>query len=145
MLADILSPLSDWGLLILRVALGIIFIVHGWPKLNPKSPMKGIAGVTGFLAQLKIPAPALFAWVLALVETVGSLLLILGPFTRLIALGLAIDMLVAIQRVKRGMAKAPFVAPQGGGWEFEFALLAAALALLFTGPGSIALRWAANW
>jgi putative oxidoreductase len=145
MLADIFSPLSDWGLFILRVALGIIFIVHGWPKLNPNSPLKGIAGVTGFLAQLKIPAPGLFAWVLALVEAVGGVLLTLGPFTRLIALGLAIDMVVAIQLVRRGMARVPFTHPQGGGWEFEFALLAAALALLFTGPGSIALRFAASW
>lgn len=145
MLADIFATLSDWGLLILRVALGIIFIVHGWPKLNPNSPMKGPAGVTGFLTQLRFPAPALFAWILILVETLGGVLLILGPFTRLIALGLAIDMLVAIQLVKRGMAKAPFMDPKGGGWEFEFALLAAAVALLFTGPGAIALPWATGW
>lgn len=128
MLADIFAPVSDWGLLILRVALGIIFLAHGWPKLNPNSPMKGTAGVTGFLTQLKIPAPAFFAWIVALLETVGALLLILGPFTRLIALGLAIDMLVAIQLVRRGMGKAPFMDPKGIGWEFEFAL-----------------RWAAGW
>lgn len=145
MLADIFAPVSDWGLLILRVALGIIFLAHGWPKLNPNSPMKGTAGVAGFLKQLKVPAPAFFAWVVALLETVGAILLILGPFTRLITLGLAIDMLVAIQLVRRGMGKAPFMDPKGVGWEFEFALLAGALGLLFTGPGAIALRWAAGW
>ncbi|MDR5684417.1 MAG: DoxX family protein [Armatimonadota bacterium] len=145
MLADIFSAVSDWGLLILRVALGVIFIVHGWPKLNPNSPIKGIAGFAGFLQQLGVPAPRLFAWVVALLEAVGGVLLILGPLTRLISVGLAIDMLVAIILVKRGMAKAPFADPKGAGWEFEFALLAASLALVFTGPGAIALPWGAGW
>lgn len=130
---------GDWGLLILRVALGIIFLVHGWPKVNPNSPMKGLAGFGGFLKSLGIPLPSLFALVVGLLETAGAVLLILGIFTRLIAAGLAIDMLVAILMVKRGMQKARFMDPQKGGWEFEFALMSAALALLFTGAGAISL------
>lgn len=55
------------------------------------------------------------------------------------ALGFAIDMLVAIQLVKRNMAKSHFMEPNGTGWEFEFAILVAALALVLTGAGSIAL------
>ena len=98
---NIFSPISDWGLLILRLGLGIVMIAHGWPKLNPNGPMKGPAGVAGFLKQLGIPLPTFFAWVVALLETVGAALLILGLGTRILA--------------------------------------AAALALLFTGAGSIAL------
>jgi putative oxidoreductase len=130
---------GDWGLLILRLALGAIFIVHGWPKINPNSPMKGLTGFGGFLKSQGVPLPSLFALAVALLETVGAVLLILGIFTRIIALGLAIDMLVAIRLVKFGMQKAGFMDPQKGGWEFEFALMAAALALFFTGPGAIAL------
>jgi putative oxidoreductase len=139
MLESIFSPFSDWGLLILRLAMGIIFLVHGWPKLNPNSPMKGAAGFGGFLKQMGVPLPTFFAWVVALLETVGAVLLVLGLGTRLLAVGFAIDMLVATFVAKRGFMKAPFMAQQATGWEFEFALLAASLALLFTGAGSIAL------
>ncbi|HET6948693.1 MAG TPA: hypothetical protein VFJ45_12865 [bacterium] len=62
-----------------------------------------------------------------------------GLGTRIVAVGLVIDMLAAIVLVKRGMAKARFMDPSGNGWEFEFALLVAALALVFTGAGGIAL------
>ncbi|PYL37297.1 MAG: hypothetical protein DMF34_10895 [Verrucomicrobia bacterium] len=67
-------------------------------------------------------------------------LLVLGVLTRPIALGLAIDMLVATVSVRIRMAKAPFVSTQQVmGWEFEFALLGAALALVFTGAGRFGL------
>lgn len=36
MLEEILAPISGWGLLILRVGLGVIFPFHAWPKLNPR-------------------------------------------------------------------------------------------------------------
>ena len=85
MLENIFSPISDWGLLILRLGLGIVMIAHGWPKLNPNGPMKGPAGVAGFLKQLGIPLPTFFAWVVALLETVGAALLILGLGTRILA------------------------------------------------------------
>ncbi len=139
MLENLFMPYRDLGLLILRLALGIIFLVHGWPKLNPNSPMKGTAGFAGFLKQMGVPLPGLFAWVVALLETVGAALLILGLGTRILALGFAIDMLVAAFVAKRGFMKVPFMAQQTTGWELDFALLAASLALLFLGAGSIAV------
>jgi uncharacterized membrane protein YphA (DoxX/SURF4 family) len=48
-------------------------------------------------------------------------------------------MIFAILLARIGMAKSPFAGGEGIGWEFEFILAAAALALLFTGAGSIAL------
>ena len=101
--------------------------------------MKGTAGFGGFLKQMGIPLPMVFAWAVALLETVGAVLLVLGLGTRILAVGFAIDMLVAIFVAKRGFMKATFTAQQGASWEFDFALLAGALALLFTGAGSIAL------
>jgi putative oxidoreductase len=130
---------GDWGLLILRLALGIIFAFHGWLKVDPKGPVKGPAGFAVGLKQMGVPLPLFFAWVVVLLETVGAGLLILGLGTRILALGFAIDMLMAIVLVKRKMQKAGFMDPQKGGWEFEFALMSAALALLFTGPGAISL------
>jgi putative oxidoreductase len=140
----IFSPLSDWGPLLLRLSLGITFLVHGWPKLNPHGPMKGPAGFAGWLKQLSIPLPLFFAWVVALLETVGAGLLILGIATRILAVGFTVDMLVAIWLVKRKMQKVRFT-DQKGGWEFEFALMAQALALLFTGAGNIGLNLLAGW
>jgi putative oxidoreductase len=137
MLESIFAPYADLGPLILRIGLALVFIAHGWPKLNPNSEMKGIAGMTGFLKQLGVPLPTFFAWVVTLLETVGAILLILGLGTRILALGFAIDMLVAIYLVKLRMMKAGFSGQNG--WEFEFALLVGSLALLFTGAGSISL------
>src|SRR5207247_10716136 len=101
MLEHLFSPLSDWGPLILRLALGILFPFHGWMKLNPKGPMKGPAGFAGFLKQLGVPLPVFFAWVVALLETVGAGLLILGLGARMLALGVGRGMRVAIQLAER--------------------------------------------
>jgi len=139
MLEEIFAPTSGGGLLVLRVGLGIIFPFHAWLKLNPTGPSKGPAGFIGFLKQSGVPLPRLLGWVVMLLESVGAVLLIVGLGTRIVALGLAIDMLVAIILVKRRMQKAGFMDPQKGGWEFEFALMAQALALVFTGAGSFAL------
>src|SRR3989338_381260 len=134
-----LVPIADVGPFVLRLALGIIFLVHGWPKLNPNSPMKGAAGFGGFLKQMGVPLPTLFAWVVALLETVGAVLLILGLGTRILAVGFAITMLVAIFVAKIRTMKLPFMAQQATGWEFDFALLAGSLTLAFTGPGAFAI------
>ncbi len=130
--------MTDWGLLILRVALGITFLPHGWMKLNPRGPVKGPGGFAGWLKQMGVPLAGLFAWVVVLLETAGAGLLILGLGTRIVALALAIDMLVAIWLVKRRMQKVGFM-DQKGGWEFEFALMVQALALVVMGAGNIAL------
>ena len=136
---SIFAPLSDWGLLVLRLGLGIVLFAHGWPKINPNGPMKGPAGVAGFFKQAGIPLSTFFAWVVALLETLGAVLLILGLGTHLLAIGFVIDMIVATLLVRIGMGKSPFAGGQGIGWEFEFVLGAAALALLFTGAGNLAL------
>lgn len=139
MLEAFFAPMSDWGLVILRVALGATFMVHGWMKLNPNGPIKGPAGFGGWLKQMGVPLPVFFGWLVPLLETVGAALLILGLGTRILALGLAIDMVVAIVLVKRKMMSAQFMDQKVQGWEFEFALMAMALALVFTGAGSVGL------
>src|SRR5713101_3478419 len=128
MIEHLFAPLAGVGEFVLRLTIGLVFWPHGWQKL------KGPAGFAGFLRQLKVPAPLLAAWVVALLESVGAILLILGLATRLVAFGLAIDI------VKVGMAKAPFASTQQvQGWEFEFALMGTSLALVFTGAGRVSI------
>jgi putative oxidoreductase len=134
MLERMFVPDASVGVLILRLALGIVFLPHGLSKL--KNPGE----LAGLLKTLGVPAPALFAWLVALLESVGAALLIVGLATRVVAVGLAIDMVVAIGSVRIRMMKAPFTSTQQAqGWEFEFALMAMALALVFTGAGRVAL------
>ena len=132
MLDSVFAPYAGVGELILRLALGITFLAHGRGKL--KDP----AAFAGFLRQIRVPAPLFSAWLVALLETVGAVLLILGVATRLLALGLAIDMVVALATVRIG--KSRFVSgPQEAGWELEFLLLALSIALVFTGAGRLGL------
>ena len=117
------------ALAILRVGIGVIFVAHGWQKFH----MMGHAGVTGFFTQLGIPMPGISAWLVTALELGGGILLILGAFTRLIALGLAIDMLVAIltYHIHNG-----FFMGQKPGVEFVLSLMVGALALVVGGPGA---------
>ncbi len=139
MLENIFAPVSDWGLLVLRIGLAIILLVHGWLKINPNGPVKGPANFGAALKQMGIPLSGLLAWIVVLQETVGAALLILGLGTRILAVLYSIQMLVIILHVKGHVMKTGFMAQQTTGWELDFAVLVGALALLFTGAGNIAL------
>src|SRR5215213_7642938 len=86
-----------WGIALLRVVVGIVFVMHGQQKLFEM----GVGGVGGFFASLGVPAPQLAAVVVSLLETVGGVALILGVLTRLFGLLLMGDMLVAMLLVHR--------------------------------------------
>lgn len=83
------------------------------PTVNPARRNSTLRrwGSVGFRCSW-LPAPLFFAWIVALLESAGAVLLILGILTRPIALGLAVDMLVAIVSVRIRMAKAPFASTQ---------------------------------
>ncbi|WP_019119751.1 DoxX family protein [Brevibacillus massiliensis] len=110
---------EDIGLLLLRVVLGLVFLVHGWAKFQG-----GIEKTVGFFATLGLPG--FLAYVVAVIELVGGLLMILGLGTRVISALFALVMLGAILTAK---LSAGFL----GGYELDFMLLAASVCLLLAG------------
>lgn len=124
---------------VMRLALGIAFVVAGAGKLLGVGPKAGsVGGFAGFLASLGVPAPGLMAWVVALVELGGGILLLLGLFVRIAALGLAIDMLVAtvIVHVPNGYLVS------NGGYELTLTLMLLSVAVVLSGPGMLSLETA---
>ena len=121
---------SCWGLLILRVMLGIIFFKAGSGKLLGWFGGPGIEGATQFFQSLGIPAPHAQAIFVGCVELLGGSALILGFLTRLASIPLAVTMVVAI-----------FTAHKDMDIHFYYALviLCALIALMDTGPGKISV------
>src|SRR5574337_284767 len=76
------------GLLLIRVGAGAVFFMHGIGKLN------AMAATTNMFVHLGLPGPV--APCIAFLETVGGLMLVFGIFTRVAAVLLGIEMLVAI-------------------------------------------------
>jgi putative oxidoreductase len=129
------DSIAGGGELVLRLALGITFFAHGRHKITDPNAF------ATFLKQLGVPAPELSAWSVALLETVGAACLMLGIGARPIAFALAVDMAVALAKVR--IPKAPFTSgPEKSGWDSEFMLFASALALAFTGGGRFSIDYA---
>ena len=122
--------LRETGIALLRIILGIVFVAHGYLKFFKM----GMDGAVGFFTSLGIPAPALAAWGVTMLEMIGGLALILGIFTPVLGVLFAIEMAGVIFFAKRGEG---FFAPKG--YEFELTLLVASLALALAGPGAGAL------
>jgi putative oxidoreductase len=118
---------APYGLLILRLVLGIAFVVHGWSKLAG-----GPGNMAGFFGGAGIPLPALMVWVVTIVELVGGILLIIGFLTQIVGVLLAINMLGAIVFVRMS---GPFIENGAISWEKEAVFGAAALCLALAGPG----------
>ncbi|MGD7003136.1 DoxX family protein [Corynebacterium halotolerans] len=126
-----MSTIKEVGLLIARVLLGVILIAHGWDKFQ----ITGLEGITGFFDSIGIPAAGVAAPVVATVEIATGILLILGLFTQIVGIVVALLMLGAA--LSAHVAAGIFVA--NGGWELVGAIGAGALLLAVIGAGNWSL------
>lgn len=116
---------QDFGLFLIRLALALVFIIHGWGKFA------NMDATIGFFVQLGFPAAA--AYLVAAVEFFGGFAMLLGIGTLYAGILLAVVMAVAILKVKLGMGFS-------GGYEFDITLLLTALGIAKTGPGCISIK-----
>jgi putative oxidoreductase len=121
-----LNSLQPFGALLLRLALGVAMIVHGYGKVIPHGALNHHAH---YIASLGIPY--WLGYVSAFTEFAGGILLIIGFLTRFAAFMISIDMAVAISFVNRHHGYS--------GSEYSLALFVIAAMLVFYGAGALAL------
>jgi putative oxidoreductase len=131
----------DFGLLVLRLVVGLTLMGHGAQKLFGWFGGPGLAGFSGGTRRMGLRPPLFWAVLAGLGEFGGGLLLALGLLAPLGALGIMGAMFVAIVKVHW---------PKGfwngkGGIEFPMTLWTAAFALGLAGPGSFSLDHLLGW
>ena len=130
-----LAPLAP---LAARVIVGVIMFVHGLQKLT----QIGVSNFGQALSGFGVPLPGFMAYVVTFAELIGGALLIVGLLSRLAALVLTIDLVVAILLVKTGVGLIAPPGTPGAGAELDLALIAGLLVTLFAGPGKLSLDYA---
>ncbi|WP_072807012.1 DoxX family protein [Rhodococcoides yunnanense] len=121
----------DIAALVARIGLGIVFIAHGWQKLNTNGLDATKAGFEG----MGVPLPAVSAYFATFVELIGGVALVLGIFTPIVGILLFLDMLGAFLFVHYDLG----VFVTEGGYELVVALGVGAFALAAFGAGRFSL------
>lgn len=132
---------ADLGLLVLRLGAAVVFGAHGLQKIFGLFGGPGIEGFARYLAAHGFTHTTVLAYITGWTELVGAALLVLGLLTPVAASAL-LGLLGNAVAVKFDTG---FFAGPAGGFEFELTLAVLALALLFTGPGAVALDNGAAW
>lgn len=129
---------SDLGKLVLRIVLGVLILFHGVAKL-----IHGADYITGVVTSAGLPS--FIAWGVYIGEVVAPTLLLVGLWTRIAALVIALNMLFALALV-HGAEFATL--NQTGGWALELQgmFLGTAIAIALLGAGRYSLagsngRW----
>jgi putative oxidoreductase len=127
--------MTAFGLLIIRLGVGLIVAAHGAQKLFGWWGGAGMNSWTQMVRKLRIRPAEPWAWIAALAEFGGGLMVALGLLTPIAALAVAGSMLVAIATVhlSKGFWNGK------GGYEFNLLILASVFALALTGAGAISL------
>lgn len=121
------------GPLVVRLAVGWTFMITGWGKLHD------LEAVTEFFAELGIPAPAFNAYLVAVVEFAGGILVLAGALTRWASLPLIVVMAVAIWTAK--WSEIQGVSDLLGTEEFMYLAAFVWLALAGGGAASVDRAW----
>jgi putative oxidoreductase len=139
MLKRLTSTSNDVALTILRLVLGVVFFAHGAQKMLGWFGGYGFHGTMGFLEHVGLPAPV--ALLVICTEFFGGLGLIVGFLTRIPALGIGVEMIVAIFMVHlpNGFFMNWFGNQKGEGFEYHLLAIAIAAALLLRGAGAFSV------
>lgn len=130
----------DLSLLALRVALGIVFLTHGYNHIFGGGK---ITGTASWFESLGMKPGTLHAWTASLTELGSGTLLILGLATPLACAGIVGTMTVALvtNHLKNGF----FIFRPGEGYEYVLTLILMAIGLAGPGAGEWSLDNALNW
>ncbi|MBI0535932.1 DoxX family protein [Roseomonas sp. KE2513] len=123
--------LAPYGLTLLRLSLGIMFIAHAWLKVAVFT----VPGFGAFMAGAGFPASLALPVIVA--EAVGGVALVLGLYARAVSVAL-LPVLLGALMVHAGNGWV-FNAPNGG-WEYPAFLIVGALVQALAGDGALALR-----
>jgi putative oxidoreductase len=126
------SRTAPYAALLLRLALGVLFLVHVSLKIFVFTP----SGTAGYFASLGLPGALAYLTIAA--ELVGGLMLVFGVFTRAVAIAVIPVLLGAIVMVHG--ANGFFFSNPKGGWEFPAFWALALLILALLGDGKYALK-----
>lgn len=121
---------NAYAALVLRLALGGMYLAHGLIKLFVFTP----AGTAGFFESLGYPA--ILGYLVMTVEIGGGLLLLAGVLTRWVALALIPVLLGAVQV---HFASGFLFSAQGGGWEYPAFLTLVSIGVAMLGDGAYSL------
>jgi len=130
----VFASYSDVAALIGRVALGALFVAHGWPKIKDLRKPVGFVKGTGW------PGGAAFAVLFSLLEFFGGLALIIGLLTQIVAVLFVLEMIATTVFAKTKLKK-KFIS----GYELDVAYAAFALVLAFLGPRAWSLDRLLGW
>ena len=127
------DPLSAYGVALLRISLGVMYLAH---SVVLKLFTYGLPGTAGYFESIGLPG--WLAYVTFAAEAVGGLMLVLGIYGRWVAIALTPALLGAIIWA-HGANGWVFTAPNGG-WEYPLYLIVLSLAQFLLGDGALALR-----
>jgi len=125
---EILTPLAVWATVPIRLALGVAFMVHGYPKLSGS----GAKQTRDYMKTVGVP-PTLTT-LTALLEFLGGIAFIIGFLTRVAGILIALEMAATTVLSKNKLQKKYVL-----GYELDIAYLAMALALFMMGAGPASL------
>jgi len=139
MFRKLVSTSNDFTLTIVRLVLGVTFFMHGAQKMLGWFGGYGFHGTMGLFTQMGTPAPLAFLAICA--EFFGGLGLLVGLLGRIAALGIIVNMLVAIVTVHHvnGFFMNWTGQQKGEGFEYHLLAIALAIAVLIKGSGAISI------
>ena len=140
MFRKLIATDNDIATAIVRLVLGVIFFAHGAQKMLGWFGGYGFSGTMGFFTGM-MHIPALFAFLAIAAEFFGGLGLIFGFLTRIAALGISCNMIVAVTMIHHqfGFFMNWTGAQKGEGYEYHLLVLAVTAFLMIRGAGAASI------